>query len=142
MSVTNPVARLAALRGVPIFKRLAKATLFEMARRTGEVAHLAGATLVREGDPGDALCIIAEGSVEVRTHGRVVAEMTAGDFFGEMSLIDGKPRSATVVAVDDVVLFILSSSDFESLLNLPDVARAALESLVKRLREADDSHRH
>jgi CRP-like cAMP-binding protein len=125
---------------VPIFGRLAKATLFELARRTEEVTYPAGATLVREGDPGDSLCIIAEGTVEVQTHGRVVAEMTAGNYFGEISLIDGEPRSATVVAVDDVVLFTLSASDFDSLLNVPYVARAALQSLAKRLREAHDSH--
>jgi CRP-like cAMP-binding protein len=136
------MTRLAALRRVPIFRRLEKGTLFELARRTDEITYPAGSTLVREGDPGDALCIIAEGTVEVQTHGHAVAQMTAGDFFGEMSLIDGQPRSATVVAVDDVVLFTLGSSDFESLLNIPYVARAALESLAKRLRETHGSHGH
>jgi len=66
-----------------------------------------------------------------------VAEMTVGDFFGEISLIDGGPRSATVVAVDDVVLLTLSSSDYQALLNIPYVARAALRSLAGRLREAN-----
>jgi CRP-like cAMP-binding protein len=136
VSVRNPVTKLVALRHVPIFGRLAKATLFELARRTNEVAYPAGATLVREGDPGDALCIIASGTVEVHKHGRVVAKMTAGEFFGEISLIDGEPRSATVVAADDVVLYTLSSSDFDALLNVPYVARAVLKSLAKRVREA------
>ena len=62
--------------------------------------------------------------------------MTAGDFFGEISLIDGKPRSATVVAVDDTVILVLGAADFQQLLNIPIVARAALESLAQRLREA------
>jgi CRP-like cAMP-binding protein len=61
--------------------------------------------------------------------------MTAGDFFGEISLIDGKPRSATVVAVDDLVLLTLSSSDFDLLLNVPYVARSALKGLAMRFRE-------
>lgn len=136
VSVTDPVTKLVALRNVPIFGRLAKATLFELARRTNEVSYPAGATLVRAGDPGDALCIIAKGTVEVHKHGRVVAEMKAGEFFGEISLIDGRPRSATVVAADDVVLYTLSSSDFDALLNIPYVARAVVESLARRLREA------
>jgi CRP/FNR family transcriptional regulator/CRP/FNR family cyclic AMP-dependent transcriptional regulator len=65
--------------------------------------------------------------------------MTAGDFFGEISLFDGKPRSATVVAVDDVVLLKLKSSDFETLLKIHYVARSALESLAKRFRQAQGS---
>ena len=139
MSVVNPSARLGALRVVPIFRGLARSTLLKVASRTREVAHPAGATIVREGDPGDVLCIITEGTVQVRRQGIVVAEMTAGDFFGEISLIDGGPRSATVVAVDDVVLLTLSSSDYQALLNIPYVARAALRSLAGRLREANGS---
>ncbi len=128
------MTRLHALRSVPIFRGLTKETLFDVARKTDEVAYPSGATVVREGDPGDALFIIVEGSVEVRTGGRVVAQMTAGDFFGEISLFDREPRSATVVAVDDVVLLTLKSSDFETLLKIHYVARIALESLAKRFR--------
>lgn len=140
MSVTNPMKRLPVLRGVPIFHGLAKATLLDVARKTDEASYPAGATVVREGDPGDALCIIAEGTVEVRTNDRVVAKMTEGDFFGEISLFDGKPRSATIVAVDDVVVLTISWSDFETLLNHPYVAHAALRSLAARVREAHESH--
>lgn len=138
--MTDPMTRLRALRRVPIFRGLTKATLLDVARKTGKETYPSGATVVREGDPGDALCIIVEGSVEVRTGGRVVAQMTAGDFFGEISLFDGEPRSATVVAVDDVVLLTLKSSDFEALLKIHYVARTALESLAKRVREAHASH--
>ncbi len=134
--MTNPMMRLRALRSVPIFRGLTKETLFDVARKTDEVTYPSGATVVREGDPGDALYIIVEGSVEVLTGGRVVAQMTAGDFFGEISLFDKEPRSATVVAVDDVVLLTLKSSDFETLLKIHYVARTALESLAKRFRAA------
>ncbi len=134
--MTNPMTRLRALRPVPIFRGLTKETLFDVARKTDEVTYPSGATVVREGDPGDALYIIVEGSVEVLTGGRVVAQMTAGDFFGEISLFDKEPRSATVVAVDDVVLLTLKSSDFETLLKIHYVARTALESLAKRFRAA------
>lgn len=135
----NPMTRLRALRPVPIFRGLTREALFDVVRKTSEITHPSGATVVREGDPGDALCIIVEGSVEVRTGGRVVAQLTAGDFFGEISLFDGAPRSATVVAVDDVVLLTLKSTDFEELLKIHYVARTALESLAKRFREAQDS---
>jgi len=140
MSVTNPLTRLPVLRPVPIFRGLTKPALLEVARKTAEVAYPAGATLVKQGDPGDSLCIIASGTVEVRRDDRVVAQMTAGDYFGEISLIDGRPRSATVVAVDDVVLLTLRASDFGSLLSVPYVARAALAGLAARVREAHAAH--
>ncbi len=107
---------------------------------TTEVTYPADETVVREGDPGDALYIIVEGTVEIHTGGRMVARMTAGDFFGEISLFDGEPRSATVVAVDDVVLLKLKSSDFETLLKIHYIARTALESLAQRFRAAQGSH--
>jgi CRP-like cAMP-binding protein len=140
MPTTNPTTRLAALRPVPLFRGLRKATLFEVARRSAEVTYSPGATVVREGDLGDALYIVVQGTVSVRRDDRVVAQLTAGDYFGEISLIDGEPRSATVVAVDDVLLLTLSSSDFDSLLNVPYVARAVMKNLASLFREATDPH--
>jgi len=140
MSVTNPLVTLAALRGVPIFRGLTRSTLLEVAAKTREVRYQAGATIVEEGEPGDVLFIITHGTVQVRRQDTVVAEMTVNDFFGEISLIDGEPRSATVTAINDVVLLTLNASDFRSLLSSPYVARAALKSLASRLREAHSSH--
>jgi CRP-like cAMP-binding protein len=85
------------------------------------------------------LCIICRGAVEVRKGDRVVAELTNGDFFGELSLIDGKPRSADVVAVDDVTLLTLTASSFDSLLSDPYFARAIVRSLAERFREVLES---
>jgi CRP/FNR family cyclic AMP-dependent transcriptional regulator len=141
MAITEPMKLLATLRRVPIFRGLSKSTLLDVARRTGQETYPSGATVVREGEPGDTLCIIVDGTVEVRTGGRVVAQMTTGDFFGEISLFDGEPRSATVVAVEDVALLTLASPDFEELLKIHYVARNALESLAQRVREAHNSHK-
>ncbi len=135
MSVTNPVKRLPALRPVPIFRGLTRAGLLQVARRTKEVAYPRGATVVQQGDPGDSLCVIVEGTVEVRRDDGVVTQLTPGEFFGEISLLTGEPRNATVVTVDDVVLLTLSSSDFNALLSVPYVAQAALKSLAERVRE-------
>ncbi|MCP3974367.1 MAG: cyclic nucleotide-binding domain-containing protein [bacterium] len=106
-----------------------------MARKSTEVTYPPGATVVEQGDPGDLLCIIVQGTVEVRRDGSSVAQMGAGAYFGEISLIDGQPRSATVVAVDDVVLLTLSSLDFDAVLNTPYVARSALKGLAALVRE-------
>jgi CRP-like cAMP-binding protein len=139
MSMVNPVTRLPALRPVPIFRGLSKAALLQVARKSVEVSYPVGAVVVRQGDPGDSLCIIVSGTVEVRHNDRVVAVLSRGDFFGEISLIDGKPRTASVVAVDDVVVLTLRAADFDSLLNDPYVARAALKSLAERFRTCQDS---
>jgi CRP-like cAMP-binding protein len=135
----NPVTRLPALRPVPIFRGLTKASLLAVARKAKEVSYPAGSTLVRQGDAGDALCVIVKGSVEVTRDGHVVAVMSAGDFFGEISLIDGEPRSATVAATEDVTLLEVSSDDFRALLADPYVAHAVIRSLAARFRQAQDS---
>jgi CRP-like cAMP-binding protein len=86
------------------------------------------------------MCIVAKGTLEVHRDDRVVAQLTVGDYCGEISLIDGEPRSATIIAVDDVVLLELSSADFESLLSVPYVARAVMKNLARLFREAQESH--
>lgn len=139
--MTNPLTRLPLLRPVPIFRGLSKGALLEVARKSNEVAYPAGATVVKQGDPGELLCVIVKGTVEVIRDGRPVAQMAAGSYFGEISLIDGRPRSASVVAVDDIVLLTLSSTDFDSLLNTPYVARSALKGLASLFRELQDSKR-
>ena len=138
MPVTNPLTRLPAIRPVSIFRGLTKVALLKVARVSVEVTYTPGSTVVREGDPGDSLCIITDGTVEVRHGESVVARMTSGDFFGELSLIDGEPRSATVVAIDEVVLLTLSSSEFDTLMTDPYFSRAVLRSLAKRFRELQD----
>ena len=140
MRVTNPLARLPAIRPVPIFLGLTKTALLQVARASVEITYMPGEIVVRQGDPGDSLCIITEGTVEVRHDERVVARMASGDFFGELSVIDGEPRSATVVAVDEVVVLTLSSAEFDTLMTNSYFARAVLRSLAKRFRDLQDSH--
>jgi len=139
MAVVNPVTRLPMLRPVSIFRGLPKATLFEVARNSVEVEYPAGATLVRQGDPGDALCVVTKGKVDVHRDDHFVRQLTAGDYFGEISLIDGEPRSATVVAVSEVVLLELSSSDFASLLSDPYVSTMVMKNLARLVREAENA---
>ena len=93
-----------------------------------------GAVVVAAGDPGDAFFIIAEGSVCVRTSGRV-ARLHAGEFFGEMALLDGAPRSATVTADGDVRLMVVPRNEFLQLLqDEPNITIAILATLSQRVR--------
>ncbi len=140
MAVPNPVTRLPLLRPVPIFRGLTKVALLQVARRAVEVSYPPDSVIVQEGDPGDSLCIICRGTVAVMKGERVIAHLESGDFFGEISLIDGEPRSATVIATDDVELLTLSADAFDTLLNDPYFSRAALRSLALRFRSALHSH--
>lgn len=140
MATQNPAAYLPVLRPVSLFQGLRKATLLEIAKRTTEESYPAGVTVIREGDAGDSLCIVASGNLTVHRNGEAVATMTAGDYFGEISLIDGRPRSATIVADDDVVLLQLGAADFEALLAIPFVSRAVMQNLASIVRHAPLPH--
>ncbi|MCP4305379.1 MAG: cyclic nucleotide-binding domain-containing protein [bacterium] len=129
------MTRLPLLRPVPLFRGFSKSALLQVARKSVEETHPSGSVLIREGEEGGCLGIIISGTVEVHKGDRVVAELTAGDFFGELSLIDGEPRSADVVAIDNVTLLTLSAAEFDALLSDPYFSRAVISSLAKRFRE-------
>lgn len=139
MTALNPMTRLPALRPVSIFRGLSKQALFSVARKATEVTYPAGTTVVREGDPGDCMCVIVSGAVDVCKGEEVVATLDTGDYFGELSLIDGEPRTATVVASEDLTLLTVKSEDFDALLTDPYFARAVMRNLAQRFREVQDA---
>ena len=92
--------------------------------------------IVREGDSGDEMYIILHGKVSVEIGDITVGEMVSGDFFGEMSLIDDAPRSATVTALETSLLFVINSTNFERIIAWePVIAIRIMKSLSKRVRE-------
>ena len=95
------------LKKVPLFSALNRRHLDVIARHADEVKRNAGAVLARQGARGLEFLLIVEGSARVEKDGKVIAHLGAGDFFGEMSLLDGKPRSATVVADAPVLLLVV-----------------------------------
>ncbi|MGH7338440.1 MAG: Crp/Fnr family transcriptional regulator, partial [Myxococcota bacterium] len=102
-----------------------------------------GEVLVREGDPGREFFLIASGSATVTSGGRKRATLVQGGFFGEMSLIDAGPRTATVTAASPMVLYVLDAREFAALLEeSPTVMRKVLRSLAGRLRAAEKGHTH
>lgn len=139
MTVVNPMTRLPALRPVSIFRGLSKQALFAVARKATEATYPAGTTVVREGDPGDSMGIIVAGKVDVRKGDNVVATLEVGDYFGELALIDGEPRTATVVATKDLTLLTVKAEEFDTLLTDPYFARAVMRNLAQRFREVQDA---
>ncbi len=98
-----------------------------------------GESVVYEGDVGDEMYIILQGKAYVEIGNITVGELNAGDFFGEMSLIDGSPRSATITAADTLLLFAINEKNFERIIAWePLVAVRIMKSLSRRLRELNE----
>src|SRR4029079_15693381 len=107
-----------------------------------------GAVLFRTGDEGDAMYLVEEGKVRIYVrakddHEVTLTELHRGDFFGEMALLDGKPRSADARVAEDARLAVLSREHFLSFVRSnPDVGLEMLTALANRLRHTDELLRH
>ncbi len=123
---------------MPVLAGLSRAMLGDLAHRAEEVEVPSGAYLTRQGALGTEVYVILDGSFVVRRHTRKIATRQKGDIFGEMSLIDGMPRSANVVAEKDSTVLVVHKKDFEQLLEVPRVAKGVMRTLATRLRDADD----
>lgn len=131
--------KLFALSGVPLFSGLSKRQLGLVERFSDEVHAEAGDVLAREGGLGREFLLILDGRARVERGKRALAQLGRGDFFGEMSLIDGEPRSASVIAVTPVTLLVMDARSFRSVLDeTPPMARKIMAGLCQRLRRADD----
>jgi CRP-like cAMP-binding protein len=129
-----------ALRKVPLFNGLSRRHLDLIAREADEVKEDAGSVLTRQGGLGREFLLMLEGGARVERDGKVIARLGPGDFFGEMSLIDGMPRSATVIAESPSVLLAIEARCFRKLLDtVPGLQRKLLITLCARLRAADAS---
>ena len=106
--------------------------------RHAQIAKLPeGVDLIKEGEPGDALFVILEGEAVVYQGGTEVSRSTTGGYFGEMAILDGEPRSATVVAVTDVKVAVIGIRMFRTMLReFSDLAEQLLIGLAGELREA------
>jgi CRP-like cAMP-binding protein len=138
-------ARRGLLRSVPIFADLDPADAVALERRVDAREYPADAVVVSQEDSGDALFVLESGKVKVVLYGESGREVILsvfkrpGDFFGEMSLLDDEPRSATVLATEPSRLLVLRRSDFQAhIATHPRTALRALTELSRRLRRADE----
>lgn len=126
------------LRKVPLFSGLSPRQLAQIARLADEIEVPAGKQLATAGDTGHELFVIVDGDASVRVPGGRTKRLGHGDFFGEMSLVDGGPRSATVVSATPMKLLVVSHREFWSLLNeAPQVTAKIMRTLSQRLRDAE-----
>jgi CRP/FNR family transcriptional regulator/CRP/FNR family cyclic AMP-dependent transcriptional regulator len=133
-----------ALRCIPLFSSVADEDLHPIASLLIERRFPKHKTIVEEGLPGDYMYIISEGRVQVSKlsddgREKILEFLDAGDFFGEMSLLDNAPRSASVRALAESRVLALSRSDFLAVLRRsPDLAMAVITELTRRLRQVDE----
>jgi len=113
-----------------IFDRVTPRTLAGVADQMIALTIPKGATIIREGDTGDRFYLVRQGRVSVRRglESNVVAELSEGDFFGETALLTGQPRNATVVALEETILYALSEPDFKRAM----ADSASLEEEIRR----------
>ena len=129
---------LSSLAEVPLFSALSQRDLARIARLGEEVEVEAGTRLVDEGATGDQFFVILRGKAKVTRRGRRIAALGRGDSFGELSLLDRGPRTATVTAETRMELLVLGQRQFSGLLDdAPGFSRKLLAGMASRLREAD-----
>lgn len=134
----------AHLKQVPLFSSFSDEQ-FDILSKTGFVKKFAkGCLIVNQDDPGDTLYIVISGNVKVtllNEDGKeiVLSFLKGGDFFGELSLLDDEPRSASIIAVEDAALFLLTRGQFYQLITLHAVIlKKVIKEICARLRRADE----
>jgi CRP-like cAMP-binding protein len=127
-------AKVELLKKVPLFSKLNKQGLQQVAHIADELDLPAGKEMATEGDRGREFFVLLNGEAEVTKQGSRINTMRKGDFFGEIALVTKMPRTATVTATSDVDVLVITERDFDSLLKkTPEIGRSIAEALAERV---------
>jgi CRP-like cAMP-binding protein len=130
-------AKVELLKNVPLFSACSRRELEQLAQAADEIDLPAGTELTRESDTGREFVVIVEGEADVKRRGRRISRLSAGDFVGEIALLTGSPRTATVTATTPVRALVLTDRAFRALLaDSPAIAPKLLAALAERLAPA------
>ena len=128
----------AHLAAVPLFSQLSAKERRQVARSLGVHDVADGVLLVRQGEAGDTFYVLLDGSARVSRNGRRVATLDAGDWFGELAVLDPAPRDADVVTTSAATVGVLDAKSFKRLLGeLPAMTARLLSGLARRVRDGD-----
>ena len=128
------------LEAVPLFEGLSHKQLRKVADLADVARFMAGATLVKQGVVGDSFYVVLTGQAKVIANKRTLNRLLPGDHFGEISLLDGGPRSASVVAETEMTLVIITQKDFLAMLSKdPEITVCLLEGMARTVRRLDRS---
>jgi CRP-like cAMP-binding protein len=135
-------AKVQLLRSIPLFTKCNARQLRRIAALTAALDVPKGQVLCREGEIGTEFFVIIEGEAAVTMRGRHRASIGAGGFCGEMAILDGGPRVASVTTTAPTRVLVLSRREFEDLLAVaPEIALSLLQAMAQRLRAADLANR-
>ncbi len=133
----------AFLRRVPLFSSLSESQLDQLAAGSARRSYPKGRTIVSEGEPSQSMYILLAGRAKVQrsdSEGKevILAVLGSGEFFGEMSLVDDAPRSASVITLEPCEFMAVGKDAFKAMLvQSPEMCMSVMRGLVRRLREAD-----
>jgi CRP-like cAMP-binding protein len=131
-------AKIELLKRVPLFSECSKSDLATIAQVADEIGFPAGRTLIEEGKPGREFFVIADGTVEIRRGGRKLQLRGESNSFGEMALLTGKSRNASVTTTSPVRALVITDRAFKGLLrDVPSLSPKLLASLGERLAAQD-----
>jgi CRP/FNR family cyclic AMP-dependent transcriptional regulator len=131
---------MTVLRAVPLFEDLSQKQLKKVADLAEVARFMAGATIVKQGEIGDSFYVVLTGQAKVVANKKTMNHLLPGDHFGEISLLDGGPRSASVVAETEMTLVIITQKDFLALLAKdPEITVCLLEGMARTVRRLDRS---
>jgi CRP/FNR family transcriptional regulator, cyclic AMP receptor protein len=134
------LAKIMVLRDVGFFSKLSVKVLRRIAGVAEEVVVSRGTTIFGEAERGDGMFVVIEGRIRIASKGVELAILGTGEQFGEMSLVDDGPRSASATAVTDALLLQIRAADFERvLMSHPEVALELLKVVSRRLRNMNET---
>jgi CRP/FNR family transcriptional regulator, cyclic AMP receptor protein len=132
-------AKLEMLKAVPLFASMRGKDLEAVERLADTVDMQAGKMLMKQGDHGNEMYVIASGSVRVERNGKEIATLGPGQAVGEMALLSEGPRLATVTTLEPTTAFVLGHREFHTLLaDSAELRQCILDNLAKRIRMLDD----
>lgn len=135
----TPDRKIERIRQIGLFRAFSDKELEDVARHVDEVDADTGEVLTRQGAKGQEVLVIVEGGARVERDGQELAALGPNDVVGEMSIIDQQPQSATVTVTEPSRLLVMHRTDLVRLMDeVPGFTRKVLESVVQRLREADE----
>ncbi len=127
-------AKIELLKRVPLFSGCSKSELRELAKSADELDIREGTVLTREGRPGREFFVLIDGNARVTKGGKKVADLSAGDWFGEIALITNRPRTATVTATSPGDVLVITDRRFHSVVEtMPSIALKVLATVGERL---------
>ena len=140
LSLEDQKTAIERLRQLPTFSRWPDDVMAQLAAALLLQHVPAGELVYRKGDPGNGMYLVERGQVELHGDGEMLARLTAGNDFGEMALVSGRPRTSDALAATDTNLWVLYRNDFEQLLSrYPAVQAAVTETVAQRLASADEA---